>query len=159
MLTQRRFETAPGEQAQCDWGQISVPLVQAAQTAAGPSQVDPGGALSYYALDGSSFPKIVMDVAVIDLFERMVARNLVGADLHPGNVYFCADRTGRARASVWCTDFILRPDRPIDPRVRSGFLYQVQGKQAARDITGPTFDFDDPRGSMQMMYRMQWEHR
>ena len=25
-LTQRRFETAPGEQAQCDWGQISVPL-------------------------------------------------------------------------------------------------------------------------------------
>jgi len=25
-LTQRRFETAPGEQAQCDWGQITVPL-------------------------------------------------------------------------------------------------------------------------------------
>ena len=25
-LTQRRFETAPGEQAQCDWGQISVQL-------------------------------------------------------------------------------------------------------------------------------------
>jgi transposase len=25
-LTQRRFETGPGEQAQCDWGQISVPL-------------------------------------------------------------------------------------------------------------------------------------
>jgi len=25
-LTQRRFETSPGEQAQCDWGQITVPL-------------------------------------------------------------------------------------------------------------------------------------
>jgi transposase len=25
-LTQRRFETAPGEQAQCDWGQVTVPL-------------------------------------------------------------------------------------------------------------------------------------
>ena len=25
-LTQRRFETGPGEQAQCDWGQITVPL-------------------------------------------------------------------------------------------------------------------------------------
>lgn len=25
-LTQARFETAPGEQAQCDWGQITVPL-------------------------------------------------------------------------------------------------------------------------------------
>jgi transposase len=25
-LTQRRFETAPGEQAQCDWGQVKVPL-------------------------------------------------------------------------------------------------------------------------------------
>ncbi len=25
-LTQRRFETAPGEQAQCDWGQVSVTL-------------------------------------------------------------------------------------------------------------------------------------
>jgi transposase len=25
-LTQRRFETGPGEQAQCDWGQVSVPL-------------------------------------------------------------------------------------------------------------------------------------
>jgi len=25
-LTQRRFETAPGEQAQCDWGQITVPM-------------------------------------------------------------------------------------------------------------------------------------
>ena len=25
-LTQRRFETAPGEQAQCDWGQITVAL-------------------------------------------------------------------------------------------------------------------------------------
>jgi transposase len=25
-LTQRRFETAPGEQAQCDWGQLAVPL-------------------------------------------------------------------------------------------------------------------------------------
>ncbi len=25
-LTQRRFETAPGEQAQCDWGQVSVAL-------------------------------------------------------------------------------------------------------------------------------------
>ena len=25
-LTQRRFETAAGEQAQCDWGQITVPL-------------------------------------------------------------------------------------------------------------------------------------
>jgi transposase len=24
-LTQRRFETAPGEQAQCDWGQVTVP--------------------------------------------------------------------------------------------------------------------------------------
>jgi transposase len=25
-LTQRRFETAPGEQAQCDWGQVTVPM-------------------------------------------------------------------------------------------------------------------------------------
>ena len=25
-LTQRRFETGPGEQAQCDWGQITVPM-------------------------------------------------------------------------------------------------------------------------------------
>lgn len=25
-LTQRRFETGPGEQAQCDWGQVTVPL-------------------------------------------------------------------------------------------------------------------------------------
>jgi transposase len=25
-LTQRRFETGPGEQAQCDWGQVKVPL-------------------------------------------------------------------------------------------------------------------------------------
>jgi transposase len=25
-LTQRRFETPPGEQAQCDWGQVTVPL-------------------------------------------------------------------------------------------------------------------------------------
>jgi transposase len=25
-LTQRRFETAPGEQAQCDWGQVTVPV-------------------------------------------------------------------------------------------------------------------------------------
>lgn len=25
-LTQRRFETAPGEQAQCDWGQVTAPL-------------------------------------------------------------------------------------------------------------------------------------
>ena len=29
-LTQRRFETGPGEQAQCDWGQITVPLGQRA---------------------------------------------------------------------------------------------------------------------------------
>jgi transposase len=28
-LTQRRFETAPGEQAQCDWGQVTVPLAGA----------------------------------------------------------------------------------------------------------------------------------
>jgi transposase len=25
-LTQRRFETGPGEQAQCDWGQVTVPM-------------------------------------------------------------------------------------------------------------------------------------
>ena len=26
LLTQRRFETGPGEQAQCDWGQLTVPM-------------------------------------------------------------------------------------------------------------------------------------
>jgi hypothetical protein len=109
--------------------------------------------------DGVRFPRIVKKIAVLDLFERMVAKNLVGADLHPGNVYFYADRTGRVRAGVWDTDFILRTDRPIDPALRSEFLFQVQGKQAARGITGQPFDFADPRASMEMMYRMQWEKR
>jgi hypothetical protein len=96
---------------------------------------------------------------VLDLFERMVAKNLVGADLHAGNVYFYADRTGRVRAGVWDTDFVLRTDRPIDPLVREEFLFQVQGKQAKAGITGQPFDFGDPRGSMEMMYRIQWENK